>query len=123
MSQRTGAQLKSDMGSVETAIDTVIATPTLTNAQALVTTCASVIANCRDSRKSVAESATNGVQSPSNPNGYPAPIIAKLVDAVREEALFIQQTGATTEAIRWKQLKTTYCGLAWDSYKGRKTAD
>ncbi len=112
------------MQAIVSAVDSAISSPTLTNAQGVVTTCASVIQNCRDSLRSVTENPSASVGSHATSNRHPAIEFQELADQVRKDALTIQAKGALTDAAQWRKLKRTcITNGACPHYTTRPTTD
>ena len=109
MTVRSGTNLKADLAAIATAVDTQIATPNQTNANAVVTACDTLIANARDSMPTVTESATLGTGSRSLPAGRGLPKdFEELAGQVRREALSASRPGTLADASYWrKQVQRT----------------
>jgi hypothetical protein len=121
MAIRTGTQIKSDIATAETAVDTLITTPTIVNRDAAVTALDTVIANSKQSRL---------IQSSDASARRIHADFVENADALRHEILNSSQHHATASqpvgpASVFRSIKRTHIGThgPWVAYKTTPTVD
>jgi hypothetical protein len=120
MAVRTGTQIKSDLATAETALNTLITTPNIANRDSAVTALATVVANAKDSRLISATDAKGKIHQNFVENA----------DALRHEILNSSEhhrsaTEPVGPAAIYRSIKRTYLGGhgPWAAYKTTATTD
>jgi hypothetical protein len=120
MAVRTGTQLKSDLSSAESAVDTLISSPTIANRDAAVTALNTAVANAKDSRLISATDAKGKIHQN----------FVECADALRHEILnssahHASATEPVGPASVFRSAKRTYLGNhgPWRAYASTATTD